>query len=289
MVIAGRYRLTGSSSGSIDITLSGYVNNQRKSYSYAANIAREDRQTNNSFIPRLWAARKIGYLLSQIRLKGENSEWVDAIIKLSLQYGIITPYTSFLIDEHDILAGEGAEEAAKNIITEFAAPAFGADAVDQADAESSLRSAESIYQPSPPVGDLDPAYGKPILKYVDDKTFKLENGIWVDTVYDPRSMETRGFAFGSDVYFDLLSNRPSWGKYMALGEQVIFVSDGIAYVIGSEPGDFESLPPDLSQPEEVGYIEPDPKRIFLPDVKTICPGPMFGTLALLGLVITKFW
>lgn len=288
MVLAGRYRLTGYSSGSIDVTLTGYVNNQRKTYKYDANLSREDGKTNNSFIPRLWAARKIGYLLSQIRLQGENSEWVDAIIKLSLQYGIITPYTSFLIIEHDILAGEGAEEAAKEIITEFAAPAFGAEAVGQADAESNLRSSESVYQPQLSADEYQ-EYGQPVIKYIDDKTFKLENGIWVDTIYDPRSMQSRRIAFGSAVYFDLLSTRPSWGKYLALGEQVIFVIGDTAYEIGYEPGDFESLPPDLSQPEEGSPVEPPPKRSFLPGFETICAGPVFGSLALLGLVIAKFW
>ncbi len=42
---------------------------------------------------------KIGYLLTQIRIRGEDSEWVQAIVELSLKYGIITLYTSFLIEE----------------------------------------------------------------------------------------------------------------------------------------------------------------------------------------------
>ena len=39
------------------------------------------------FLPRLWATRKIGYLLNQIRLNGENPEWVQAIVDLSVRYG----------------------------------------------------------------------------------------------------------------------------------------------------------------------------------------------------------
>ena len=289
LVLTGRYRLSGNSSGTTKITLSGYVNDQRKTYTYSVDFLPEGSQSDNNFIPRLWAARKIGYLLSQIRIQGENAEWIDAIIQLSIQYGIITPYTSFLIEEHDILAGEGTDKAAKEIITEFAAPAFGAEAVDQADAESNLRSAESVFQPSQSTGDNDQSFGQAVIKYVDDKTFKLENGIWVDTVYDPTSMDIKRIGFGTEIYFDLLSARPSWGKYLALGERVIFVIGDTAYEIGSEPGDFDTLPPELSQPEETSLTDPDPQRILLPSINPICAGPLFGSLALLGLVIMKFW
>jgi hypothetical protein len=43
----------------------------------------------------MWAARKIGYLLDEIRLKGENQELVDTIKKLAERFGIVTPYTSY--------------------------------------------------------------------------------------------------------------------------------------------------------------------------------------------------
>src|SRR6185503_10239056 len=46
-----------------------------------------------------WARRHVGYLLDSIRLRGENRELVDEIVRLSMQYGIQTPYTSYLILE----------------------------------------------------------------------------------------------------------------------------------------------------------------------------------------------
>ena len=64
------------------------------------------------FIPRLWATRKIGYLLNQIRLHGENRETIDQVVNLSIRYGIITPYTSFLVDETgQVLTEEGLRES----------------------------------------------------------------------------------------------------------------------------------------------------------------------------------
>ena len=53
------------------------------------------------FIPPLWASRRIGYLLDQIRLNGEDKELVDEITQLAREHGIVTPYTSYLIMEDE--------------------------------------------------------------------------------------------------------------------------------------------------------------------------------------------
>ena len=85
--------------GEATVTLKGKIKNQNKEYSYKIDFSQT--QQNNDFIVALWAARRIGYLLDQIRLHGENKEIVDEITQLARQYGIITPYTSFLILEDE--------------------------------------------------------------------------------------------------------------------------------------------------------------------------------------------
>src|SRR5262249_34171782 len=52
---------------------------------------------DHEFVEHLWARRKVGYMLDQIRVNGENPELVTEIVKLAKKYGITTPYTSFLI------------------------------------------------------------------------------------------------------------------------------------------------------------------------------------------------
>ena len=61
-------------------------------------------------IPRLWATRKIGYLLNQIRLHGPDQETIDQIVKLSIRYGIVTPYTSYLVTEDMALGAEAQKQ-----------------------------------------------------------------------------------------------------------------------------------------------------------------------------------
>src|SRR5262249_25293097 len=49
------------------------------------------------FVEGLWARRKVGFLLDQIRINGEKKELVDEVMTLARRYGITTPYTSWLI------------------------------------------------------------------------------------------------------------------------------------------------------------------------------------------------
>ena len=94
LAVAGRYRQGGRNAS---LELSGSVNGQPQRYIYRG-LHFTDRG-GNEYIPRLWAQRKIGYLLAQMRLHGAKDELVKEAVALSTHYGIITPYTSFLVQE----------------------------------------------------------------------------------------------------------------------------------------------------------------------------------------------
>jgi Ca-activated chloride channel family protein len=97
VILLGRYR----DGGTADITLSGGVNGEPQAFTYMGQEFDKQSSTDSfqSSIPRLWATRKIGYLLNQIRLQGATQEIIDQIVRLSIRYGIITPYTSYLVTE----------------------------------------------------------------------------------------------------------------------------------------------------------------------------------------------
>ena len=92
LVVVGRYE----GEGTVTLRLTGTVNGREQTLSYDGQEFPR-RATEMGFLPRLWATRKIGYLLSQIRLHGSDEELVDEIVDLSLRYGVMTPYTSFLV------------------------------------------------------------------------------------------------------------------------------------------------------------------------------------------------
>lgn len=284
LLLTGRYRYPAGRSGQTKIKLSGYVNGEKRIFIYEADFAPADEPGNStSYIPRLWATRKIGYLLSQIRLKGENQEWVDAIVQLSIKYGIITPYTSFLIEEGDFLTGEGLEDAARDLMAQYSGPAVGAEAVEKSDAESNLRSAESFYHSEIQSGDFDQGFYQPVIKYIEDKTFLYQNGLWIDTAFEPGSTDILKIGFGSQVYFDLLAARPSWGKYLALGDRLIFVAGDTVYEIVEGEGELDSLPSQLSHPEDNNQVNITEQPSNLSGIRGFCTAPLLAGLAVLGV------
>ncbi len=57
----------------------------------------------HDFIPKIWATRKVGYLLDEIRARGEVAELRDEVIRLARKYGLVTPYTSYLaVDDSEL-------------------------------------------------------------------------------------------------------------------------------------------------------------------------------------------
>ncbi len=95
ITLFGRYDGDGDSV----IRLVGEVNGKKREFVYEGTFPAE--RTDNTFIPRLWATRRVGFLLDEIRLRGENAELKDEVIRLSKEYGIMTPYTSYLVLEDD--------------------------------------------------------------------------------------------------------------------------------------------------------------------------------------------
>jgi Ca-activated chloride channel homolog len=93
LVLFGRYN--GHGSGTILVT--GERNGKREWIPVSASFSASEPA--NDFIPRLWAARQIGDLTRQIRLEGASSRLVEEVRQLGLRYGILTEYTSYLVQE----------------------------------------------------------------------------------------------------------------------------------------------------------------------------------------------
>jgi Ca-activated chloride channel family protein len=99
LVLAGRY----SGSGNSVLTIEGRVNGATRKYTYEMKFPEES--SDHEFIPRLWATRRVGILLDEIRLHGENAELRDEVTELARKYGIVTPYTAYLIVEDEARRG----------------------------------------------------------------------------------------------------------------------------------------------------------------------------------------
>jgi Ca-activated chloride channel family protein len=97
LVVLGRYAGQGPSALRLTGTL-GHANSALdvKEYVYEVTFP-EKTNDDKSFLEHVWARRKVGYLLDQIRLNGEKKELVEEVTLLAKKYGIATPYTSYLI------------------------------------------------------------------------------------------------------------------------------------------------------------------------------------------------
>jgi Ca-activated chloride channel family protein len=92
LVVLARYR----GQGSVALRLTGTCGKDRREYVYELKFP-EKTTEDRSYVEHVWARRKVGYLLDQIRANGEKKELVDETVALAKKYGIATPYTSYLV------------------------------------------------------------------------------------------------------------------------------------------------------------------------------------------------
>jgi Ca-activated chloride channel family protein len=252
LVVVGRY----SGAGNRAVELTGTRRGQTERFVYETTFPSESRA--NDFLPRLWATRKIGYLLDEMRLHGENKELKDTVVQLATKYGIVTPYTAYLVTEPDRVAwhrgragGRGGTNVAAQAFDGFvvgdseaeatfamnldAASLHGAAAVGQSQRAKTLREAAVV----PPVpasldvflgaGDeIEERSSAPLLQHVGTRTFYWLGDRWVDGDFD-QDTETKKVELFSEEYFDLVRKHPELAKCFALGERVIVVLNNTAY------------------------------------------------------------
>jgi Ca-activated chloride channel family protein len=216
LVLVGKY--TGQ--GTVTVALSGMVG--KKAKKFILKDQELDKGESYNFLPRLWATRRIGYLIEEIRLQGANQELVDEVKKLGLKYGIVTPYTSFLVTEKERRALDMAAPEAEEAL--YARKVTGAGAVKIARGAQKLKAVAQA-----------PHVASQMIKYKDDKTFYLKDEYWVDSVYEEES-PVKKILFNSDEYFRLLSEKPGIAKYLSVAKKIIVSFEGVSYkIIDTEP------------------------------------------------------
>ncbi len=95
VVAFGRY--SGKGAGAAKVT--GTLNGEKREF--VADVKFAENDLTNAFIPRLWATRRVGWLLDEMRLHGESTELKDECTRLAREHGIVTPYTAYLILEDE--------------------------------------------------------------------------------------------------------------------------------------------------------------------------------------------
>ena len=211
LVLVGKYQ----GDGPVTAVLTGKVGQESRRFVLERReLARDD---STRFLPRLWATRRIGYLLEEIRLRGPNPELVDEVKRLGLKYGIVTPYTSFLVTEREKGLLPTAAPEARDAMS--ARQVSGGGAVKAAKISNAFKAE-----------DLAAQVASAQILYKEDKTFYLKDGVWVDSEYQ-EGRPVHEIRFNSDEYFRLLTEKPGLARYLSVGSKMILVDQGVAYKI----------------------------------------------------------
>ena len=226
IVLMGRYK----SGGSKRVELAGHVNGKRQTFAFDVRFPEE--ASGNDFLPRLWAHRKVGFLLDEIRLNGENKELKDEVIRLAKKFGLMTPYTSFLaMEDRARVARRRPPPGSPAFRLHGPAPSPPAASFRQKTGKAAVSMSKALQAQKEAL--RAPQAKQSGLRWVEGKVFRLKKGFWVDEAYKPGG-KTVSVRFASPEYFDLIRKDPKVAKYLALGKKVIFCLDGKCYRIEAE-------------------------------------------------------
>ena len=223
LVVFGRFRGTGGTEGTGAVAVTGRRNGREERFTTNAGGG---EQSTNDYISQLWAARKAGALSREIRLHGPNPEVVSELKRLALRYGILTEYTSYLVQEPGVVA------ARRDAIAPMAPrDQAGAGAVMQSQAERRLASAISLERAADSLAVGERATLSRTQR-VGGRVFVLRDGTWTDIAHGD-SLQVVTVEPFSDAYFALLRALPELLKPATLEPAVLVAGRRVSVRIGT--------------------------------------------------------
>ena len=239
VMMIGRYS-NAADLNSVQLKLTGKSGGTTRTYTYT-NLSFPLRSDANEYLPRLWATRRVGWLMEQVRTNGEQKELRDEIVDLGTRYGIVTPYTSYLALEPNAVsmvntqnATVGGRFSGLSTLSAGNAPSATAPKVRMATGADAVKQSKAARAQQEVVIVTDDDTRTDAVRRVEGKTFYLINGVWTDSEFkaDSHLPETT-LTFGSDAYFDLLKQNPKLGSFFSLGERVVVVFEGRVYRVNA--------------------------------------------------------
>lgn len=254
LIVLGRY----SASGKVKVELSGLANGKRKTFTLNSTLP--ESEDSSPFVPQLWAARKIGYLLDEIRLHS-NQELIDEVVRLSKEYGIPTEYTSFLADDRNLTANldfsfTRARKEAGDAVKQTSGQ-WGVAQSTNASAGRNNAQVASAAAPAPAAlaeakvlgsiaangrsggvswNDKDQLVVVANVQNVAQRTFYQRGTYWEDGNVKPDQQFTKIRQF-SDAHFELLRQYPKLSQFSTLGNIRLLLENNQGIEIGPEGKD----------------------------------------------------
>jgi Ca-activated chloride channel family protein len=247
LALVGRYR-NERELRDVTIRLSGNAS-PRHTYTYPG-VRFPLRDERHDFVPRLWATRRVGWLMEQIRSHGENRELVQEVTDLGTRFGIVTPYTSFLALEPGMQTGNGVAQdfggrprpgmpappppPAMRVRPEAATAVTGAGAVNESRRSRQQQDALRLDEDVVVTGQ---AGAGDVVRRVGARTFYQRGTVWTDAeISDSTRVPETEVEFASEEYYALIRRIPALAQYFAQGEEVDVIHEGRRYRVRARRG-----------------------------------------------------
>lgn len=228
VVVTGRYRGAGRG----PLVIEGRRNGRVERITLQADFPRET--ASNGFIPVIWASRRIGELTRTIRLEGETPALVGQVRELGLRYGILTPYTSYLVQEPGLLANQTpvVQPTAPRPEAQSGAGAFRAarESRDRTEAKT-LNAAEEVALDAATVG-FRGGSGLGSVRRTAGRVLVLRNEVWTDMAARD-TVPVVAIETFSDAWFDLLRELPELAPIVRTGDTVLVAGRAVNLRLGS--------------------------------------------------------
>ena len=227
LTLIGRYK-NDNDLQNITLRLTGKSGAENRSFNYQ-NLDFPRRAEDNNFLPRLWATRRVGWILEQIRANGETKELRDEVSELGTRYGIVTPYTSYLATDGSFESvrrdASGALPVNGRAMADLKAES-GADAVKLSVQQNTQQSNASLAPATRNVYVANTINNQ----FVGTKNFYNQSGVWQDAEFKAETkLPEIKLRFGSDEFYALLKKEKELSQFFALGEQIVVVWKGNVY------------------------------------------------------------
>ncbi|MFQ5654896.1 MAG: hypothetical protein ACE5GW_09220, partial [Planctomycetota bacterium] len=230
-ILTGRYR--GSGSGKIRVE--GELGGERRAFLFAGDFPAHGGEEEAAY---LWAQMRIFTLLDKMRSAPVTTaaRLRQEITDLGLRFGIVTPYTSFLVREDDanLLSravrdriarsaplSEEVEREARGFLGATGRDAFEYSRRQTLARKRSLEKGAAGLPASP--GDIDIGEELGVLR-AGGRAFHIVDGRHVEGSFRGGKLPTpdRILAFGSDEYLQFLQENPGAARLLAGGRSLLF-------------------------------------------------------------------
>jgi Ca-activated chloride channel family protein len=240
LVLFGRFPGNGRDGGRGRLTVRG--ERAGRALAFVTDVTLPEESNANAYIPRLWAARKLGHLERQIWTEGETSGLVEEIRRLALRYGLPSRYTAYLVEEPDRLADRplpgggwgGGQVGGLGRAPAAPSAATGAVAVQAAESARERRLARNEADLQRAQDEMAAAVdGRQDARAVAGRLFAMRDGVWTDAAHTNGQRMIRVKSFTA-AYFDLLRALPELEPVLSELPEVVIAGERVSLRVGSE-------------------------------------------------------